>query len=376
MLKKLFKAALTASIVVGMSSAAMAWAPIGDSGMLLQLDTSSTFGQYNSGVEGTAAYFRVKSETNLSWLAMKGDWTVWADIEFDDNGQMHNSDTSPAMEECSASSTSTTDEAGETITTTTSCSVVVGKEMDAVGANISYKVTPEFSVKIGTIHHGNGLQYSLGAGMFTAYANHGGWAWSGWSESEGIGFYYTISPDMSVQVSQYVVGAAAVTGQFPGSAIALDFTGKAGSVAYKVGYLSETHDDPAVEGEGGEGDSNTFTNLGVKVGLGDAMAVSFDYATASILGWTASTDPLIYTDMSLGFSMDGLGPGSIKFFYSMLTRSLSGDPLDATAEMGLIYEIKKGPGRMQIQYASSTATPEGGDGTTASWLGFGYDFKI
>jgi hypothetical protein len=357
MLKKLFKAALTACLVAGMSSAAMAWVPIGDSGLMIQLDTSSTWGQRNSGVEETSAWFQTESETNISLLGMKGPWTVWADIEFDDNDTMK-------------APTSTDPNKGL-------------KDLDAVGSYIAYKVTPEFAVKIGTIHHGNGLQYNLGAGAFTSSYNHDGWNYSGWSESPGLEFRYQINADMSASFAMYSQAAAAMTGQAEGSANGIQFNAKFGGIAAKFGYLTEKYDDFSDAND--EGQTNTFMNLGASIPIGDAMKVMVDYSSSAI-SWNVADHVENTTDLALAFYMSGVGPGQIRFTYAMIAQKDADDgytvfgpggaPEWAQTDMGLVYHIPLGVGQMQIQYMSQSKTPKDGDAVTASFLGFGYNIKL
>jgi len=350
MLKKLLKAALTACIVAGMSTAAMAWVPVGDSGMLLQLDTSGTYGQYNSGVEDTAGYFKAKSETNISWLAMKAPWTVWADIEFDDNDTMKNpraADTDPATKGL--------------------------KDMDAVASYVKYAISPALYVKIGSIHHLAGLQYALGFGMVTKTTGHEGWDHSGYSESPGLEFGYQVSPDLLISFAQYAQGAIAMTGQFEGTAMGIQAMGKAGDIGYKFGYISETTAD--YDNKDHEGLSNSCMNLGVKIPFGNMWA-SVDYSTFTNNTWYGADTAFVTTDMAFQLGMKKMGPGDLRIGYAMIADTLGGDPASAEADLGLAYNIPAGPGFMQIQYTTKTTTPEGGDAVTQSWMGFGMNFTL
>jgi hypothetical protein len=238
MLKKFLKAALTACVVVGISSTAMAWAPIGNTGVMFGGSASASFGQVNDGVEDHTAYLAGKQEVHFSWYAAKGKWSAWADIEYDDHPQMHRSTTSAAQTTCSGS-----DSTGGAI----SCSVVVGKEVDALVAYVNYAVSPQLSVRLGNIHHLAGLHYSNDGETIGYFAGHAGWNYSGYTEAPGAAVYYTISPEMNIQLSLYTEYAAEMTGRGEGSAQALDFNGKMGGIMFHVGYLSEKKGDHTVK---------------------------------------------------------------------------------------------------------------------------------
>jgi hypothetical protein len=383
MLKKLLKAALTACVVVGMSSTAMAWAPIGNTGLMFGASSTASFGQYNTGIEDESAYLTGKQETHFSWYGTAGKWSAWADIEYDDHPQMHNSTTSAAKTSCS---TNAVDGSGDPAV----CSVVVGKEIDALVAYINYAISPQMSVRIGNIHHLAGLQYSNDGEMFAYVVGHAGWNYAGYSEAPGIALYYTISPEMKVQLSYYTQYAAEMTGRAEGTAQALDFDGKISGIDFHIGYISELESDHT--DKDAEFDPNVFTNLGVIYPINEAMAVVFDYTTAA-LTYGSKTHKENVTDMSLQFRMTGLGPGGIYFTYSPITGEDPDKAYTVTGgngyafykwsqtDMSLAYEIKAGPGAMQFQYATSTfkgTTPAEveSDAVTKTWMGVAYKFAL
>jgi len=366
MLKKFLKAALTACLVAGMSTAAMAWAPIGTTGLMFGASTSASFGQYTSGIKDETSYLTGLQESHFSFYATKGQWSAWGDIEYDDHPQMHTSTTSAAKTSCSG-----TDSTGGAI----SCAVVVGKEVDAVNGYVNYAVSPQLSIRLGNIHHLAGLHYSNDGEMIGYKAGHAGWNYSGYTEAPGLGVYYTISPEMKLQVSLYTQYAAEMTGRGEGSATALDFDGKAGAIMYHVGYLTETKADHTVKGY--SSGSNTFTNLGVKVPFG-AMYVVFDYATA-VLSYGSLTHEEKVADMGLQFGMKGIGPGELIVTYATQTTaepSLKDYAVTCSmaalecqdTDTSILYSIAAGPGTMQFMYASSSFKPKDGDAVTKTWL--------
>lgn len=377
MLKKFFKAALTACVVVGMSSTAMAWAPIGNSGLMAGFSTTASFGQYNSGIEDESAYLMGKGTTHFSFFGQKGKWKAWGDIEYDDHPQMHRSTVSPAN-----AGSSCTDAVGD------SCGVTIktGKEIDAVVGYVSYLPSPQMEIKLGNIHHLAGLHYSNDNEMSSYVVGHAGWNYSGYTEAPGIALYYTISPELKIQLSYYWEYAAEMTGRGEGTAQALDVNGKFGGIMFQVGYLTEVKADHTDKDF--EADPNTFTNFGVKVPIGDAMLVVFDYTTTT-LSYGIKDHKENITDMGLQFQMGGVGPGRIFVTYAMQTGE---DPDEAflysgsgvkwnTTDMNLMYQIAAGPGAMEFQYATETANSTNAadveaDAVTKSWMGVAFKFAM
>jgi hypothetical protein len=361
MLKKFFKAALTACIAVGMSTVAMAYVPVGDTGLLLQLDTSSTFGQRNDGGDDTAPWLQAESETNVSFLGMKGPWTAWADMEFDDSQTKPSGTQRPTW--------------------------------DIAQSYVKYNVNKQLALKIGTVHFLAGLPYGYGAGAFTSTYQYEGWDYAAYSESPGFEVSYAIGPGMSVSAALYGTTAAAMTGENEGSSTAVQFFGKAGdNISFQVGYLSETYDD--FQSSQDDTNSNTFTTGGVKVGLGADMSIAFDFASDT-LSYNVTDYKLGVTMYDLQFKMGGLGPGGIIATYAMTSLSDPDEAMVVTwnygtllgvkqldiSDLGLVYEIPIAPGRVQIQYMSKglTQTDSGGtkgDTVTQTFLGVGFDFKI
>jgi hypothetical protein len=330
----------------------MAWVPVGNSGLLLQLDTSSSFGQRNDGGDDTTAWLQGETETNVSFLGMKGPWTAWADFEFDDWQ-----------------------------------SKTASRTVDRNNSYVQYAVNKQLTLKVGTIHHNEGLQYALSGGMVTATYQKEGWDYSGWAEENGFEVGFKLSPTMALALRLYGNTAIAMSGINEGSATAIGFTGKFGdSIDAKLGYISETYDD--FQSSADEAQTNTITSLGVKVGLGAAMSVSLDYSTG-VWSWNTADRKETSTDLALQFRMGGLGPGGIIFTYGSTTLK---DPDEAyvvhwnygvqlvsqydIVDTNLAYEIPMGPGKMQFQYASKAVTPKDGDTMTATWMGVGFDFKI
>jgi len=361
MLKKFFKAALTACIAVGMSTAAMAFVPVGDTGVLVQLDTSSTFGQRNDGGDDTSPWLQAESETNVSFLGMKGPWTAWADMEFDDSQTKPGTTGRPTW--------------------------------DIAQSYVKYNVNKQLALKIGTIHFLAGLPYGYGAGAFTSTYQYEGWDYAAYSESPGFEVSYVIGPGMWVSAALYGTTAAAATGENEGSSTAIQFFGKAGdNIEFQAGYMAETYDD--FQSSQDETKSNTFTTGGVRVGLGEAMSIAVDFASDT-LSWGVADYKEGVTMYDLQFKMGGIGPGGIIATYASTTLS---DPDEAfivtwnmgtllgykelnTADLGLVYEIPIAPGRVQIQYMSKTWTATQSDGTkddalTQTFLGVGFDFKL
>jgi hypothetical protein len=245
---------------------------------------------------------------------------------------------------------------------------------------VNYAVTPQLSVRLGNIHHLAGLHYSNDGEAFGYKAGHMGWNYAGYSESPGIAVYYTISPEMNIQLTNYTQYAAAMTGQGEGSATALDFNGNMAGIMFHVGYLSEKKADHTDKDF--ESGSNTFTNLGVKVPIGDTMYVVVDYATA-VLSYGSTTHEEKVTDMGLQFGMKGLGPGQLIVTYATQTTAEPKEKDYAVTcsyaalecqdvDTMLVYEIAAGPGKMQFYYASSAFTPKDGDTTTATWMATGW----
>jgi hypothetical protein len=356
MLKKLFKAALTASIVVGMSSAAMAYVPIGDSGLMFDWTGASSFGQYSDGVEGNASYLKGKSEHYLSINGVKGPWQMWGQIEWDDRNTL----------QAPGRSTAVTDDGGNAH----SDDNAANNDLDRAQAFVKYSVTPEFAIAMGTTH--TWVQYALGAGGYVKTAGHEGWDYCGYAESPGLKFSYKITPTITATYAMYANAAVAMTGQAEGSASALGVAGSMGDISFQVGMISEKYDD--FQDDADEGQTNSFTNLSVKYKLGDGMTISLDMSTAAIT-WNIADYVQAVTDTAIQFRMGNLGPGGIIATYSTIATAGDAAPTNR-AELGLIYELVMGPGKIQFQYMTDTTTPEVGDALTRSYIGTAFRVSL
>jgi hypothetical protein len=361
MLKKLFKAALTASIVVGMSSAAMAYVPIGDSGLMFDWTGASGFGQYTDGGDDSAAYFKGKSEHYLSINGVKGPWQMWGQIEWDDRHQLQPPDRS----------TTVTDSTGDTHTQDDA----MNNDIDRAQAFVKYSVTPEFAIAMGTTH--TWVQYALGAGAYVKSAGHEGWDYVGYAEAPGLKFTYKVTPTITAAFAMFANPAVYISGQGEGSANALSVSGSMGAISFYAGMITETYDD--FQSSADESLGNSFTSLGVKYKIADAMTVSFDYSMASMTFNVSADYKNDYTDMALQFRMGGLGPGGIIVTYATVDRAeLETQYISKSArtDLGLIYELVMGPGKIQFQYMTDTTKVGEGDAVTKTYIGTAFRVSL
>jgi hypothetical protein len=276
-------------------------------------------------------------------------------------------------------STTVTDSGGNTHTDDNAAN----NDLDRAQSYIKYAVTPEFSIAMGTTH--TGVHYALVDGASVSTAGHEGWDWAGYVEAPGVKFAYKVTPTITASLALWGNAAVAMTGQSEGSANAIQVSGSAGAISFQAWVLTETYDD--FQSATDEAASNSFTNLGVKYKLSDAMSISLDYSMAA-LSWGSTTHTENVADMAIQFRMSNLGPGGI----IVTIGSIAGaDPDEAytvhwargtqpgswaESTTGLVYEIPIGPGKVQLQYRSRSFTPKDGDALTDSYIGAAFKFGI
>jgi hypothetical protein len=317
MLKKMMKAVLTVALVAGLAGPAMAETKIGGK-------VAAYFGQYNSGVDGTAAYFDEADEVNLDVVSQRGPVKAYFQIESDRAGgtdYFHNTRRSVAYQ-----------------------------MNESIGFNIGTNVT--------------GVPFSILSGMkaHTVPGEFIGVYWA-FAEGDGLGVNIGLGEGMKAQVTLYdgdvlsnpFTGNAGVSG----SATQLGFDGKFGAIAAKLSYVmsnTDNHMDATPDAT-----SNSAYNAGVKYAM-EGLSFSLDLFSKTM----DQADP--DTGNALQVRADA-GPGNVIFTYASRAKANK----DALGWINLAYDINLSEGAgMQVVYTSNTTTPDGGSATTASYIGAGF----
>jgi hypothetical protein len=315
MLKKIMKAALAASLVIGFSAVAMAEAKVSG-------DAHAYFGQYTSGAEGYTAHFATASEGHISVTGAAGPLSGFLQVEQRDDRY------------------------------------ATGNNVNNAQLAVTYKADA-LSVKIGTVSTGYSCTYAISNGLkTTTTAGYGTYVrcW-GYMEQDGIQVNYAI-PAIKGFAGLTI---APTTG---GQKMAVTATGTmAGMVGFRLNSTSVTTDDYADDSDTAATDS--YLHLAVKVPIG-SMSISLDISSNSLED--KSTD----SSNAIQFRAADIGPGTIVVTVASDEYKNDGNPESKSTNTGLSYLIALDKGaRFDAFYAAKSTTPEGGDAVTSSYIGGG-----
>ncbi|NQU65562.1 MAG: hypothetical protein HQ517_14930 [SAR324 cluster bacterium] len=320
MLKKIMKAALAASLVIGFSAVAMAEANVSG-------DVHSYFGQAASGVEGSAGRFAVASEGHVNVTGNSGSLSGFLQLETRDDRYGANSNINNAQ------------------------------------LNVAY-TADALSVKLGTVNTGIACTYAISNGLgTTTTVGYGTYiACMGYLEQDGIQLQYAI-PAIKGAV-QLTIAPHAM-----GQKVAIGATGTlADMVGFRFNQTTDTADDYSVDTDTAASDS--YMHIGFKLPMG-AMSFSLDISTATLDNKTTSGSN------AFQFRMAELGPGTLAVTLAQGETKFDGNPVDKTGHTGLSYLIGLDKGaRADFFYAAKTVTPEGGTAVTASYVGGGLNLSF
>jgi hypothetical protein len=333
MLKKMLKSCLAIAAVCAMSTSAFAAAEI--HGFLW-----SSFGQYNSGVEDTSAYFINSHFAPISINVSGEKLSVYAEIDWMRTGYAGH----PA--------------AGPT---------AAAFDNSGIGpAKITWKATDALDVVIGLFDLPEHKPFSRGSGtiepLLPAY-----WGSDTYTHIFDYGLHgrYTISEDMHANFGLLTVESQqAHPGAQIGSGMHASIGGKAGAIEYRAAYLSSKADD------WNDPDDDAVNSSG--------MMVSGQYTMGTMkfnLGYHSKSvgDDMKGSIMDLQFVGNKLGPGNLIVTYASetITDSPRGDY--GTIWTDLLYAYPLAPGEnLNFMYLSKGVTPDGGDTTTETFMGAGW----
>jgi hypothetical protein len=316
MLKKIMKAALAASLVIGFSAVAMAEAKVSG-------DVATYFGQYNSGAKNYTSHFANASEGHIKVAGSSGPITGYLEVELRD------------------------DRYG------------TGNNFNVAQLNAKY-VADALSVQIGTVTNGVACTYAISSGLKTTTTVGLGTyiSCSGYLEQDGIQVNYAIPA---------IKGFAGLTiaPTTMGQAMAISATGTlADMVGFRFNQTSYTVDDYSSADDTAV--SNSAMHVGFMMPFG-TMSVSLDISSKTN---DAKND---YSSTAVQFRAGQVGPGTvIVTVASDENKAVGGDPLNKVGTTGLVYAIDLDKGaRADFFYAAKTTTPEVGDATTTSTIGGG-----
>jgi hypothetical protein len=320
MLKKIMKAALAASLVIGFSAAASAEMMAAK----VSGDVHAYMGQYTTGAEGYTAHFKTATESHINVSGSSGSISGFLQVESRSNA-VNNTQQS------------------------------VKWTSDAL------------SVQLGTVSNGVSCTYAISSGLgTTTTAGLGTYVrcW-GYHETDGLQVQYAIPAIKgAVQLSIFPLGDT--TGQ----SMAIGATGTlADMVQFRFNQTTDTNQDYTVSGSTATADS--AMHVGFKMGFG-AMSISLDLSTKTPESKADASSTAIQ------FRMADLGPGSLAVTVASDEYKLAGgDPDNKTSNTALAYLIPMDKGaRFDVFYAAKTTTPEGGSATTLSTIGGGLNLAF
>jgi hypothetical protein len=327
MLKKLLKGCLAIAAVCAMSTSAFAQAEI--HGFLW-----SSYGQYNSGVEGEAAYMMNSHFAPLG-INVKGEkMAVYAEIDWMRTGYANH----PAA----GAGTAAWDNSG------------VGP------AHILWFATDQLTVKVGHADPHEADTFARGSGiiepLLPAY-----WGQDSYTHIFNYGLHAIYQLSDTMKINAGLLTEDDVGGSKIGSGMYANFGGKFGAIDVRAAYNSGTTDDWGTDAD--ETVSNSAMMVSGQFHISDTMAVNGGYATKTL------GDADAVKIMDFAFRGNKMGPGNLVVTYASETTP----DVQVRNWMDLVYAYPVGPGEnINFMYLSDSTTPEGGDAVTKTFVGAGF----
>mgnify|MGYP003574157206 CR=1 FL=1 len=352
-LKKMLKAALAASLVLGMSSIAMA-----ADGMNVSGRVQSHWGQYSAGTDGYKAWFKNTTQGHVNWRASSGPMSYFMQLEIEDDNN-------------TKSEISVTDTSSDGTKNVTKYAVpgFSKSNLNNAQAAATYK-TGDLSVTIGTTSNWQSCGYTQDAGMGNTKSAQTWVMCDLYKEQDGLAVNYNIAA-----LKGYA--KLALFGSDDNAVTSVVLGGKPmDMLSFFVNQTSETPTDAAT---GDTGETKSTLMLGVKATFGGNMWAAFDNSTITTPSATGGDD---WTRARLGlqFGMKGAGPGTIVFTYGT-RQDVQGDTLSEDAVTNLVYivDVAKGA-QVRGFYTAKGTTPyaagTAGDTTTSTFMGFGLQLTM
>ena len=335
-LKKMLKAVLAASLILGMASVVTA-----EDGFKIGGRVQAHWGQYNAGTDGFKPYFMNYTQSHINVRAASGPMSYFIQLELDSDSKTIRKD-------------STGTEIG---------GVSKNNYQNAQG-RATY-ATGDLSVSIGTVSNWRSCGYTQDAQMGNTKSPQT-WAMCDlYREQDGISLRYAIAP-----VKGYVNATIFNTDTNSTTSVVIE----AKPIDMLSVYVNSLTSTPTDAATGTTTDATGVTMVGVKATFGNMWAAADQSTVASPADAGSSR-------IGLQFGMKQVGPGDIALTYGTRETHNASDTTATQAYTNAVYIIPVAKGaQARVFYTSKGNTPyaagEAGDTTTSTYMGFGLQLTM